>query len=87
LVAGAAEYEKTPWAGVLSRKLAEREGIRTPDTVTRIPHLARRLKPLGHLSCCYLWIRNGYGSVKINKVRQKVVTEPMAHCGVVGGKC
>src|SRR5208337_2284867 len=29
--------------------LAEREGIRTPDTVARVPH-PRRLKPLSHLS-------------------------------------
>jgi hypothetical protein len=30
-------------------KVAEREGIRTPDTAARVPHL-RRLKPLSHLS-------------------------------------
>src|SRR5580692_7396050 len=29
--------------------LAEREGIRTPDTIARVPHL-RCLKPLSHLS-------------------------------------
>jgi hypothetical protein len=30
--------------------VAEREGIRTPDTVARVPHQMRCLKPLSHLS-------------------------------------
>jgi hypothetical protein len=43
----------------LQVRLAEREGIRTLDTVARVPH-SRRLKPLSHLSCLFVsWKRLG----------------------------
>jgi hypothetical protein len=57
LVPGEAEIGSRGLIEEFWPKLAEREGIRTPDTVARVPHLRRHFRqtdPLTTLSACPL---------------------------------